>query len=441
MLSCMHEHDGPLTRLRRGHEQAVLELLRKHGPLSRAELGTRSGLSRTTLHDIVAEVVGNGSVVASTPHVEVRKRGRPVEKLSLNPAAGEAVGIDFARRAVHVAAVNFAHEVIGSASEAHAADLSWPERIDIAGRLLTSLATGSGSSVSSGDGSGSGPGSGAGSGSGAAGSGSGSADDGRRGRSGTVHLDALSAIGVGVVGPITDPGSENARAQGIDGLPDLLRKQFGVPVLLDNNTRLAALAEAVWGAAADASDVLYLRLSHGVGGGLVVGGALHRGRYGLSGEFGHITVDPVGRPCECGGTGCLETRASLDAVLCRYREAGGRADDLAGFLDNAATGEPSALDVLERVGNDIGGVLAAVCHAVGPGVIVVGGELAGAGPALLEPVERALRQQLMPMARHHVDVRRATLGEAGSALGGIALVLHESPLLSHYPQPVSEENA
>ncbi|MFG2652517.1 ROK family protein [Streptomyces sp. NPDC048436] len=413
MLSGMHEHDGPLTRLRRSHEHRVLDLLRKHGPLSRAELGARSGLSRTTLHDIVAGLAGSGTVVAGTPHAEVRKRGRPVEKLSLNPAAGEAVGIDFARRAVHVAAINFAHEVIGSAGEAHAADLSWPERVDIAGRLLTTLATGS----------------------------AGDAASGRRGRPAAVHLDALSAIGVGVVGPITDPGSENARAQGIDGLPDLLRKQFGVPVLLDNNTRLAALAEAVWGAAADSSDVLYLRLSHGVGGGLVVGGALHRGRYGLSGEFGHITVDPTGRSCECGGTGCLETRASLDAVLNRYREAGGRATDLAGFLDAASDAERPALEVLERVGSEIGQVLAAVCHAVGPGVIVVGGELAEAGPVLLEPIERALRQHLMPMARRHVDVRRATLGEAGSALGGIALVLHESPLLSHYPQPVPEENA
>ncbi|MYT74663.1 MULTISPECIES: ROK family transcriptional regulator [unclassified Streptomyces] len=409
MLSGMHEHDGPLTRLRRSHEHSVLDLLRKHGPLSRAELGTRSGLSRTTLYDIVAGLVGSGAVVASTPHVEVRKRGRPVEKLSLNPAAGEAVGIDFARRAVHVAAVNFAHEVIGSASEPHTADLSWPERVDIAERLLGTLAT-----VPS--------------------------DDPDRSGS-AVHLDALSAIGVGVVGPITDPGSERAHAQGIDGLPDLLRKRFGVSVLLDNNTRLAALAEAVWGAAADSSDVLYLRLSHGVGGGLVVGGALHRGRYGLSGEFGHVVVDPVGRQCECGGTGCLETRAALDAVLNRYREAGGRAGDLAGFLAAAAVGEPPALQVLERVGHDVGSVLAAVCHAVGPGVIVVGGELAEAGPALLEPVERSLRQHLMPMARHHVDVRRATLGEAGSALGGIALVLHESPLLSHYPRPVSEENA
>ncbi|OON82765.1 ROK family transcriptional regulator [Streptomyces tsukubensis] len=418
MLSCMHEHDGPLTRLRRGHEQAVLELLRKHGPLSRAELGARSGLSRTTLHDIVGGLVGSGSVVAGTPHVEVRRRGRPVEKLSLNPAAGEAVGIDFARRAVHVAAVNFAHEVLGSASESHGAELSWPARVDIAARLLATLTAGAPVAPAT--------------------------EAGRRdGSDGSdpVRLDALSAIGVGVVGPITDPGSVDARAQGIDGLPELLRERFGVPVLLDNNTRLAALAEAVWGAAADSGDVLYLRLSHGVGGGLVVGGALHRGPGGLSGEFGHITVDPAGRRCGCGGTGCLETRASLDAVLRRYREAGGRADDLAGFLDAAAAGEPAALDVLERVGHDIGGVLAAVCQAVGPGVVVVGGELAEAGPALLEPVVLALRRRLMPLARRHVDVRRATLGEAGSALGGIALVLHESPLLSHYPRPVSEENA
>jgi predicted NBD/HSP70 family sugar kinase len=416
MLCGMHEHDGPLTRLRRGHEQSVLELLRKQGPLSRAELSIRSGLSRTTLHDIVAALVGSGAVVASTPQVETRKRGRPVEKLSLNPAAGEAVGIDFARRAVHVAAVNFAHEVVGSASEAHAPDLSWPERVEHAERLLDALATGPPDADEG--------------------------EDGGQGRSSGVHLDALTAIGVGVVGPIADPGSEHAHAQGIDGLPDLLRKRFGVPVLLDNNTRLAALAEAVWGAAADSSDVLYLRLSHGVGGGLVVGGALHRGRYGLSGEFGHITVDPVGgRTCECGGTGCLETRASLDAVLSRYRESGGPAEDLAGFLEAVAAAEPTALAVLEHVGSDVGGVLAAVCHVVGAGVIVVGGELAEAGPALLDPVERALRRHLMPMAQHHVDLRRATLGEAGSALGGIALVLHESPLLTQYPQPVSEEHA
>ncbi|MFC9430501.1 ROK family protein [Streptomyces sp. NPDC056987] len=411
MLFGMQAHDGPLTRLRKSHEQSVLDLLRKHGPLSRAELGTHSGLSRTTLYDIVAGLVDGGAVVAATPRAEVRRRGRPVEKLSLNPDAGEAIGIDFARRAVHVSVVNVAHEVIGSASEAHAPGLTWPQRADIAERLLGSL--------------GGPPREGA----------------GPAPRRGTLRLGLLSAIGVGVVGPVVDPDGAGPQGRGTDGLSGLLRERFGVPVLLDNNTRLAALAEAVWGAASDRGDVVYLRLSHGVGGGLVTGGRLHRGMYGVSGEFGHITVDPGGAPCECGGTGCLETVASLDAVLRRYRSAGGRAEDISAFLAAAASGERRAHAVLERTGADIGTVLAAVCNAVGPGVIVIGGELAEAGAALFEPVERALRTHVLPMVRHRVRVRRAALGEAGSALGGIALVLRESPLLSRYPQPVTEEHA
>ncbi|RII20229.1 N-acetylglucosamine repressor [Streptomyces sp. YIM 130001] len=411
MLSGMQDHDGPLTRLRRSNEQFVLGLLRKHGPQSRAELGTRSGLSRTTLYEIVADLTESGAVVASTPHVAVRKRGRPVEKLSLNPTAGGAVGIDFARRAVHVAVANLAHEVIGSASESHGADLSWPERVDVAWRLLDSLTDPESAAA-----------------------------DGAAPAAAPVRLGALGAIGVGVVGPLTDPGSTNAHARDIDGLQDLLRKRHQVPVLLDNNTRLAALAETVWGAASDSSDVLYLRLSHGVGGGLVVGGALHRGGHGLSAEFGHIVVDPSGTRCECGGTGCLETVASLDAVLRRYRQAGGRAADIAGFLRAVEEDDALALEVLDAVGSEIGAVLAGACQTVGPGAVVLGGELAQAGARLLEPVERVLHQRLMPMARHHVDVRRATLGDAVSALGGIALALHESPLLSHYPQPTDAED-
>lgn len=438
MLCRMPPQEGPLGRLRRGHEELVLDLLRRHGRLSRGELGRHSGLSRTTLYDIVATLVHNGAIVVSAPAPALRKRGRPVETLTLNPHAGQAIGIDFARRAVHVAAVNVAHEVIGSASEPHDAELCWRERVDIAGRLVGKLAEGA------------------------------------------LRLGALNAIGVGVVGPVADggdaagpsrPGGKGAgrASRGGDGVPQdgaggsrgegglrdgglrdggggaarrsrpgdeplaLLRARFDVPVLLDNNTRLAALAEATWGAAAGDQDVLYLRLSHGVGGGLVVGGSLHRGAWGLSGELGHIRVEPGGRRCSCGGTGCLETVASVGAVLDAYRAAGGDADQLSTFLARAEAGDRVALGVLDTVGTRIGSVLAAVCNAVGPGVIVLGGELAQAGTALFEPVERALGADVLPLARHRVDLRRAALSEAGGALGAIALVLHESPLLSRYP--------
>ncbi|MFI9845781.1 ROK family protein [Nonomuraea sp. NPDC051941] len=393
---------GPLAQLRRGHEELVLGLLRKHGPLSRGELGKLCQLSRTTLYDILAGLVAGGAVVTASPQDTPRGRGRPAETLTLNPEAGQAIGIDFARRAVHVAAVNLAHEIVGSASEPHDADLPWEQRVDLAERLVGSL------------------------------------------NDGGLRLGALSAIGAGVVGPVgwrepeddleaPEPEDDLAADEPAHPVQSLLRERFGAPVLLDNNTRLAALGEAIWGAAAGDRDVLYLRLSHGVGGGLVVGGALHRGAYGLSGEFGHITVDPDGAPCDCGGSGCLETVASIRAVLDAYRAAGGRADDVPELVKAIRAGDGTALTLLEDVGGTIGGVLAAVCNAIGPSVIVVGGELAETGTALVEPVERALRARVMPVSRHRVSLRRATLGEAAGALGGIALVLHESPLLSRYP--------
>ncbi|MFC4113247.1 ROK family transcriptional regulator [Nonomuraea zeae] len=395
---------GPLSQLRRGHEELVLELLRKHGPLSRGELGKHCGLSRTTLYDILAELVSTGAVVAASQQDGPRGRGRPAETLTLNPDAGQAIGIDFARRGLHVAAVNLAHEIVGTASEPHAADLPWEQRAELAWRLVRTL-TGGG-----------------------------------------LELGALSAIGVGVVGPVgtVDPEDESDAGDESDPGDDgdfeaphpvqlLLRERFGVPVLLDNNTRLAALGESIWGAAAGGQDVLYLRLSHGVGGGLVVGGSLHRGAYGLSGEFGHITVDEDGAPCGCGGTGCLETVASIRAVLESCRAAGLAADDVPELVKAAGAGDATALAVLAGVGAAVGRVLAAVCNAIGPSVIVIGGELAETGAALIEPVERALGAQVMPVSRHRVSLRRATLGEVAGALGGIALVLHESPLLSRYP--------
>ena len=390
MLTPMHSTDNPLAQLRRSHETLVLGLLRRQGPLSRAELGARSGLSRTTLYEIVTGLLASGTVVAAGPQGP-RRRGRPVELISLNPAAGYALGVDFARRAVHVAMVNAAHEVIGTASEEHQAGLDPELRVALARTLVGAL----------------------------------SADAAQPG--------SLAAVGAGVVGPVPNVGTEAG-----DRLSEALSATFAAPVVLDNNTRLAALAEATWGAAAGCADALYLRLSYGVGGGLVVGGALHRGADGLSGEIGHIVVEPGGHRCECGNRGCLETVASVGAVLSAARAAGTAADSLPDLLRAAADGDRAALDVLRVAGERVGRVLAALCNAVGPSALVVGGELAAAGPALFGPMEAALRAGFAPFAHSRVDLHRAALGDFGGALGGIALVLHESPLLARYPTPLRE---
>ena len=168
---------------------------------------------------------------------------------------------------------------------------------------------------------------------------------------------------------------------------------------------LTALAEATWGEAAGAGELLYAHFSHGVGCGLIVGVQLVRGVGGVAAELGHLCVDPAGEPCWCGARGCLELHASV-------REA--------------------ALSA--------GHALAAMCTAVNPGRIVLGGELAELGAAFRDPVREGFRARAMRSLRR-CAVELATVAPWGGALGGLALALRESPLLARYPLPAPAEPA
>ncbi|MFE7169376.1 ROK family protein [Streptomyces sp. NPDC057616] len=371
---------GSLTRSRQEHEALVVRLLREHGPLTRSELGTLCGLSRTTLYDAVGALMDNGTVLASVPETARRKRGRPAEVLALAPETGLLLGIEFARRAVRVATMDAAREITGAAGEPHAQDASWQTRVDLAWRLANSVAGG-------------------------------------KPRPGTFR-----GVGLGVVGPVAFRSGEPPSVPWHSAVSALVRARFGTNVLLDNNTRLAALAETIWGAAAGEQNVLYLRLSYGVGGGLVMAGALHRGAHGRSGMFGHISVDPDGAPCQCGATGCLETVASIGAVLDACRTAGTAVADLPALVTALESGDRAVHAVLARVGAQVGRVLADVSHAVGPDLIVVGGELVDAGRALMAPIEHTLATHV---ARGSYGVPRVTtagLGDRGTALGALALL-------------------
>ncbi|WP_435644158.1 ROK family protein [Streptomyces sp. H49] len=366
------------------HEALVLRLLRDHGPLTRGELGALSGLSRTTLYDAVGALMDNGAVLASVPEASRRKRGRPAEVLTLNPGAGRLFGIEFARRAVRVAAMDGTHAIVGTTGEPHGPDLPWQTRIDLAWRLADQL-TG-----------------------------------------GTLRPGALNGIGIGVVGPVGPSGHRPQWTPWHDAVAARVRERFGAPVLVDNNTRLATLAETVWGAAAGERNVLYLRLSHGVGGGLVMAGTLHRGADGRSGMFGHISVDPDGALCECGAVGCLETVASIGAVLDACRTAGCAVAGMPELLTALESGDEIAHAVLSKVGAHVGRVLADVSHAVGPDVIVIGGELVDTGRALMAPIERVLNTRVACGSYGVPRVIPTGLGAPGTALGAIALLRRHS---------------
>ncbi|WP_308401293.1 ROK family transcriptional regulator [Streptomyces sp. AC512_CC834] len=357
----------------RTHSDRVLRSLRQSGPLTRGELGELCGLSRTTLYEVVSRLVDHGLVIATVPDAGPRGRGRPAERLALNPDAGRSLGIDFGRRIVRVAATAVPHDDIGTASEPCRPDAPWPERVALARRLADTL-TG-----------------------------------------GRLRLDVFNGVGVSV----TDPAAGSSAPVDRRALAALIGRSFGTRVRLDGAPRSAALAETVWGAAKGRRDVLYLELSDRVGGALVSAGALHHGAHGRSGEFGHITVEPAGAPCPCGGRGCLQTVASTTAVLNAYR-ATADLPDLAAAL---CAGEPAAHAAVRRAGTYAGRVLAGLANALGPGAVVVGGELVTAAPALMESVRRELRANVVRWgSQPPLLVRRAELGDFAAALGAVFLL-------------------
>lgn len=355
------------------YSDQVLRSLRQSGPLTRGELGELCGLSRTTLYEVVSRLVDRGLVVATVPDTGPRGRGRPAERLALNPDAGRVLGIDFGPRTVRVAAMAVPHDDIGTAGEQCPPDTPWPERVALARRLAGTLTAG------------------------------------------RLRPGVLDGVGVSV----TDPAAASSAPVDRRTLTALVGRGFGTRVRLDGAARLAALAETVWGAAKGHRDVLYLELSDRVGGGLVGAGALHHGAHGRSGEFGHITVEPGGTPCPCGGRGCLQTVASTTAVLNAYRATA----DVPDLVAALRAGEPAAHAAVRRAGTYAGRVLAGLANALGPGAVVVGGELATAAPALMEPVRRELWANVVRYgAQPPLLVRRAELGEFAAALGAVFLL-------------------
>ena len=379
------------------HEAKILAVLRDHGAMRRAELAAQVGLSRTTLSEIVGELIGRGAVrVVATDASARRGSGRPAELIALDPSSGQYVGMDFAHAAIHVTVVDASYEVIASRRRELATDAPWEDRIAAALSLADEIES-----------------------------------------SGT-RFGALQGVGVGLPGPYSPAWSgghslareASARARG--AVERAVLERFGVTPLLDTNTRLAALAEAVREETVD-RDLVYLRFAAGVGGGVVVGGRLVHGNRGLAGELGHVNVQRDGRPCRCGKRGCLETVASVPAVLQTCQERGlelGNMSDLEVAVERA---DPVLEAVLRDAGAAAGQVLAASVLSLNPADIVVGGMLPQIAPVFVQQVESTITYEVHTIDGARPRVRASELGDAGGATGAILALAHRTSLLADYP--------
>jgi predicted NBD/HSP70 family sugar kinase len=203
-----------------------------------------------------------------------------------------------------------------------------------------------------------------------------------------------------------------------------LRARLKVPIAVGNDANCGALAEATFGAAAGATDVLYVLLSAGVGLGMVLRGRLYEGYRGTAGELGHVVVEPGGSICRCGDRGCLETVAGTHAVL----EAIGRTHDemeIDDLLLLVAAGDTAAVAAVRSAGERVGAAVAGICRVLDPAVLVIGGELAEAGNALLSPIRAAFAGW-----ERAPRIMRGTVGPEAEALGAAAAAMRTAAALT-----------
>lgn len=252
----------------------------------------------------------------------------------------------------------------------------------------------------------------------------------------------LRAFGVGFGGPVDQQHGvvlTSHHVPGWDGFPlrERLQERLGAPVALDNDANAAALGEALFGAGRGRSPVLYVNVGTGIGGGVVVDGAVLHGAHGMAGEIGHVTVEPGGARCGCGKRGCLEAYASGRSLGRRAREAAvaaphqaqalirAAAGDAAGIqgphvFQAAAAGDGLAQRLLDETAAYLGIALANAANLLDPAVIVLGGGLSEAGDAFLDPVRRALAAHVMPGVPPPALVPAAH-GYNGGVIGALAL--------------------
>jgi glucokinase len=261
-----------------------------------------------------------------------------------------------------------------------------------------------------------------------------------------LGLDRLEAVGVGAPGPSNPRTGVLYTSPNLPGwrnvpLRDIIEGEFKKKTFLINDANAAALAEYHFGAGRGSCCLIYVTVSTGIGGGVVIGGKVHTGAGGVAAEIGHMTIEDEGPACKCGNRGCWEVLASGTALAreARRRIAEGEATSIleraggemekvtAPVVQEAAeAGDGVARQLLARTSHYLGTGFANLINILNPDVIVIGGGMANMGEMLLGPAYAAARERAFPSAYKSVRFARAELGRNSGVLGAAVYALREN---------------
>ena len=260
-----------------------------------------------------------------------------------------------------------------------------------------------------------------------------------------VAISALTAIGVGAPG-ISNPETgilfTSPNLPGCRDVPlrDIMQERLGKKTFLINDANAAALGEFYFGAARGARNFIYITISTGIGGGIVIDGKIYGGAIGAAGEVGHMTIDDDGPICNCGNRGCWETLASGTALAreARHRIEEGVMTSILEYADGdvekvtaqvihsaARQGDSLAKELIGRTGYYVGVGLANLVNIFNPELIVIGGGLSNIGDMLFEPAFKVAGERAYKEAFQAVRFASAELGRNSGVLGAVAFALQE----------------
>ena len=245
-----------------------------------------------------------------------------------------------------------------------------------------------------------------------------------------IAWEAIGAIGIGAGGPLDATRGVLIAPPHLPGWIDIpltreAEKALGLPAALENDATAAAAGEHRFGAGAGTRHMIYLTISTGVGGGIVIDGRLYRGASGNGGELGHVTVDCNGRPCRgCGRRGCLEAYVSGTSIAERAQEAGMDGAVAADVASAAKAGDPVATAIWDETVDALACGLTSIVNLFEPELVVLGGGVvSGTGEQLLGPVRTRVRAGSMPPAAAGVEIVAAALGKRVGVVGAAAIAI------------------
>jgi glucokinase-like ROK family protein len=379
----------------------VLDEVRLGHSRSRADVASRTGLSRAIVSARLAELIERSLVVEGGPGPSTG--GRPPRQLRFRGDAGHVFVADLGASSIDVAVTTLDGRILGHFDEpadvAAGPDVALARVEELFGQLR-------------------------------------SASRGLPGR--------LWGVGIGVPGPVefrTGRPISPPIMPGWDGYPvrERFAARFDAPVWVDNDVNVLALGEWRSGVASGSDNVVVVKVGTGIGAGIIADGRLHRGAQGAAGDVGHIQVAGEAVRCRCGNRGCLEALAG-GAALARDGEAAARENrslPLARVLEAqravtaadvaraASLGDPVAVALLEAAGTRIGSMLAGVVNFFNPSLIVIGGGVAQSGDALLTSIREAVYSRSLPLATRELAIRRSSLGGLAGVIGASAMVVDQ----------------